>query len=575
MTMNTEAICMPGQDAFEVTNLFSGNRYPAQWFLEWAKGGTSSDSGVTVNGYTALTHCPLWQGVNIIAGDIGQVPIRLVRNEFNEQKQHAAWNLLRVRPNDLQSPSVFKETLMQWALIWGNFVGWIVRRGSTPVDIIPLRPDCLRYELVSFDEGQIKIIHYISPTSGKEFSFLDDEVIHVQGLTGDGVWGYSLFEIAKNTIGHGLALEKHGNLIFSNGAQPSGVLEHPMKLSDEARAKLRADWHSVHGGPDNAGKIAILWEGMKFNPISMTNLESEWLEARKFSKVDAACLLNLPAYKLNSQDHMAAEANLEEQNETYKQMTLTRWSSRMNEEFKRKLLTDKEWKSDEYQFIFDWDAFLRADIDTLTTVADRCVKAQIMNPNEARRTIGLPPYPGGDKFANPAINPKPGEGEEKPDSAKSGQIEPKPPQNRLKTVENAHWELLLDRFQHLLEMESHNLKRAAVKSTNFIRWIDAFYSGVGDGIPPTILTMVDTIMGKSINACLSAGIEARGVRTALISYAAKRHQQILEACSTVTRDELPAAIEKLADSPSTFIAQGLLATALNLEYETNGALYAE
>lgn len=566
--MNTEAICMPGQDAFEVTNLFSGNRYPAQWFLEWASGGTSSDSGVTVNGYTALTHCPLWQGVNIIAGDIGQVPIRLVRNEFNEQKQHAAWNLLRVRPNDLQSPSVFKETLMQWALIWGNFVGWIVRRGSTPVDIIPLRPDCLRYELVSFDEGQIKIIHYISPTSGKEFSFLDDDVIHVQGLTGDGVWGYSLFEIAKNTIGHGLALEKHGNLIFSNGAQPSGVLEHPMKLSDEARAKLRADWHSVHGGPDNAGKIAILWEGMKFNPISMTNLESEWLEARKFSKVDAACLLNLPAYKLNSQDHMAAEANLEEQNETYKQMTLTRWSSRMNEEFKRKLLTDKEWKSDEYQFIFDWDAFLRADIDTLTTVADRCVKAQIMNPNEARRTIGLPPYPGGDKFANPAINPKPGEGEEKPEAS------PKPPQNRLTSMENAHKDLLYDRIQHFIEVENRNLKRAAKSVGNFVEWLDQYYLG-RDVDQPSIMQLADSILQPTIRACTSAGFEARGVFWTVINYTRTRHKQLLEVCSTVTKEELPTAIEKLVGERSTLVAQGLLATALNLEHETNGALHAE
>src|SRR5690606_27259263 len=110
-------------DMFEVQNqLTSGNTHPAEWFFDWATGGNRSDAGVTVNGYTSLTFCPLWQGVNIIAGDLGQVPIRLVKDEFNEQRSHNAWRLLRVQPNALQTPSVFMETMVQWALVFGNAV---------------------------------------------------------------------------------------------------------------------------------------------------------------------------------------------------------------------------------------------------------------------------------------------------------------------------------------------------------------------------------------------------------------------------------------------------------------------
>ena len=110
-----EIQCLPGAaDALEVTNTgaTSGNTSPAAWFLDWATNGQTSDSGVKVNGYTALTHCPLWQGVNIIAGDSGQVPIRLLKNEFDEQRLHPAWNLLRLRPNALQTPCVYTETMM-------------------------------------------------------------------------------------------------------------------------------------------------------------------------------------------------------------------------------------------------------------------------------------------------------------------------------------------------------------------------------------------------------------------------------------------------------------------------------
>jgi HK97 family phage portal protein len=287
--MNTEVVCTPGSDAFEVRNeATSGNTSPAAWFYDWASGGGRSDSGMSVNGYTALTHCALWQGVNVIAGDVGQTPVRLLRNEFDEQRTHPAWKLLRLRPNALQTPIIYTETIIQWALIWGNGVSWIIRKGSRPDELIPLRPDCLWTELVAFDEGQVLLYHYYSPTTGRQFVFFPDEVCHIQGLTGDGVWGYPLHQIGKNTIGHGLALEKHGNMSFSNGARPSGVLKHKEKLSPEARANLREEWNAIHGGAQNSGKIAILQEAMEFQAMAMTNIDAQWLEAKKANVYEAA-----------------------------------------------------------------------------------------------------------------------------------------------------------------------------------------------------------------------------------------------------------------------------------------------
>ena len=312
--MNTfEIQCFPGAPAaLDVTNdgATSGNERPAEWFLEWATGGRTTDSGVTVNGYSALSHCPLWQGVNIIAGDIGQVPVRLLRNEFDEQRTHPAWKLLRLRPNELQTPSVFIETLMQWALVWGNGIAWIQRQGSLLVDLIPLRPDCVWPELLAFDGRQVILYHYWSPTSGREFVFFESDVLHVQGLTGDGVWGYPLHEIAKNTIGHGLALEKHGNRSFKNAARPAGVLKHPGQLKPDARSNLRAEWDRIHAGVDNSGRIAILQEGMEFQALAMTNIDAQWIEAKKYNRIDAASLLNLPAYKLNSLEDSSSRAKI-------------------------------------------------------------------------------------------------------------------------------------------------------------------------------------------------------------------------------------------------------------------------
>ncbi len=548
MTTYTQYICGNNGDALEVSNqATSGFRNPASWLNDWASGGSSNDSGVSVNSYTALTHCPLWQGVNIIAGDLGQVPVRLVRDEFTDMRQHNAWQLLRVRPNAFQTPGVFTETMIQWALLGGNAVAWTPRVGSRVTDVIPLRPDCLWYDVVGYEDEQVVLYHYNSPILGRTLTFFPHDVIHIPGLTWDGIWGYPLWQVAKNTIGFGLALQKHGNKQFSNGARPGGVLEHPSKLNDDARRNLRADWEAVHGGANNAGKIAILWEGMKFNPISMTNIDAQWAEAVDMSAIDAARLLNLPAYKLNYTKDSSTRANLEEQNETYKQMTLTRWANKIDQEYRRKLLTDAEWKSDRFQFVFDWDAFMRADIDTLTQVGDRCVKGEIMNRNEARRLIRLPPYPGGEKFGSPAINPQrqntPEDGADSPDNGR--------PRNQ---VNEAHKKLLFDRILHVCEAENNRVRHAARNVNNFVAWLDDFYMG------GKFAAMVESVMEISADAARSVGVSVE-YTAALRNHAKKRHAALLEACS-VTKAELPDAVEAIINHESQIVAQGLLATAL-------------
>lgn len=549
--MNMEVIATPGMGVFEATNMAtSGNTNPEQWFIDLITGGYASDTGIRVNGYTALTHCPLWQGVNIIAGDIGQVPIRLVKDVFYDQRNHPAWKLLRVRPNELQTPPLWLETMIQWSLIWGNGISWIIREGSRITDLIPLRPDCIWPELVDFDGGQVMLYHYSSPTSGKQYTFFPYEVIHIQGLTSDGVWGYPLFEIAKNTIGQGLAVEKHGNKTFANGARPGGVLEHPSKLTPDARRNIRADWESVHGGSGNAGKIAVLWEGMKFNPISMSNLDAQWIEAKKMSRIEAASLLNLPAHKLNALEDSSVRSNLEEQNETYKAMTLTRWGNKLDYEFRKKLLTTKEWESDQFSFVFDWDAFLRSDIDTLTQVGDRCVKAEIMNRNEARALLRLKPYDGGEVFGSPAINPKPREeqtGAKKTDSDDETQESTAiPPANRVLPLANAHRELLLEVLSLVFVKEEGALRQASKSKSTFLRWANKFYKTDGSGgakALPTFTKMASDMLAKTLAACQEAGFNASKLPDALESYANDRHAEIKRACAGKDKEELPVIVQ--------------------------------
>lgn len=565
MNQGFEIQCLPGAAGVMDVSVeaTSGNTRPASWYLEWATGGHRSDAGVAVNGYSALTHCPLWQAVNIIAGDVGQTPVRLLKDEFNEQRTHPAWKLLRLRPNSLQTPAIYTETIIQWALIWGNGVSWIVRRGSQPTDLIPLRPDCLWPELVAFDDEQVMLYHYTSPTSSRQYTFFPDEVCHIQGLTGDGVWGYALHEIAKNTIGHGLALEKHGNRSFANGARPSGVLKHPEKLSPEARRNLREEWNAIHEGTENSGKIAILQEAMEFQAMAMTNIDAQWLEAKKAGVYEAASLTNLPPHKLGAMDDSSSRANLEEQNADYSQRTLTRWFTKLGQEYRRKLLTTKEWLSDRFEFVFDIDQVLRADIDTLSQFVERMVSSELMNRNEARRLFRLPRYEGGERFGSPHINPQPAP--QASAGAKNPQEQPedgeKTPETPEKTeFRNAHVELLVDRVSHLIECETSRLRHAAANAPNFVSWLDEFY--VGDGGKSKLHSIYDAVMGKSVKVACAAGLSAHAMEATIAAWGLHRRNTILDACSLVARDDLVEMVESFIVRSPQETAEQLLLTVL-------------
>ena len=86
--------------------------------------------------------------------------------------------------------------------------------------------------------------------------------------------------MAKNAIGLAIATVEFGAKFFANGAAPSGVLEHPGTIKDPT--KVREAWQSQFGGSSNSGKVAVLEEGMKYTPISISPEQAQFLETRKF-----------------------------------------------------------------------------------------------------------------------------------------------------------------------------------------------------------------------------------------------------------------------------------------------------
>ena len=183
-----------------------------------------------------------------------------------------------------------------------------------------------------------------------------DEVLHIPGLGFDGLIGYSPIAMARNAVGMTMACEEYGASFFANGANPGGVLEHPGILKDPS--KVRNSWNSVYRGSNNAHKIAVLEEGMKYQQIGIPPEEAQFLETRNFQINEIARLYRIPPHMVGDLEK-SSFSNIEQQSLEFVKYTLDPWVIRWEQALKKALLLPTEKK--EYAIRLNVDGLLRGD----------------------------------------------------------------------------------------------------------------------------------------------------------------------------------------------------------------------
>jgi len=188
----------------------------------------------------------------------------------------------------------------------GNAYAQIIRDGrGRVVALYPLLPN--KMTVNRNDQGQL---YYQYEKDGQSHLLRSYEVLHIPGLGFDGLIGYSPIAMAKNAIGMAIATEEYGAKLFANGANPGGVLEHPVVVKDPAR--VRDSWNAVYQGSTNAHRVAVLEEGMKFQSIGIPPEQAQFLETRKFQTEEICRIFRVPPHLVASLDR-ATFSNIEHQ----------------------------------------------------------------------------------------------------------------------------------------------------------------------------------------------------------------------------------------------------------------------
>ena len=365
-------------------------------------GGSTAGKNVTER--SAMQMTAVYSCVRVLSEAVAGLPLHLYKYNKNGGKEKALDNplyfLLHDEPNSEMTSFVFRETLMTHLLLWGNAYAQIIRNGKGEVvALYPLMPNKMTVDRDS--SGRLYYKYYRGSDEAirsKEYEVVLSpyDVLHIPGLGFDGLVGYSPIAMAKNAIGLAIATEEFGAKFFANGAAPSGVLEHPGTLKNPD--KVRESWNVTFGGSHNANKVAVLEEGMKYSPISISPEQAQFLETRKFQINEIARIFRVPPHMVGDLEK-SSFSNIEQQSLEFVKYTLEPWLVRWEQSMVRSLLTPSE--KQEYFIKFNVDGLLRGDYASRMSGYATARQNGWMSANDIRELENLDRIPaelGGDLY---------------------------------------------------------------------------------------------------------------------------------------------------------------------------------
>ena len=347
-----------------------------------------SFSGKSVNPTTAIQVSAVYACVRVIAETIASLPLGVYETTDTGSRkamEHPLYRLLHDEPNAEMTSFIWRETMLAHLLLYGNSYSQIIRTGRSNVEsLYPLLPDHMEVDR----DSRGNLTYTYTTSEGQTYRLDPMEVLHIPGLGFDGIIGYSPIALEKSSIGLGIAAEEYGSRFFQNGARPSGILTHPNTVKDPAA--LRASWNTAYGGSGNTGRVAVLEEGMHFEPLSIPNNEAQFLETRKFQVNEICRIFRVPPHMIGDLDR-ATFSNIESQNISFAVHTIRPWLVRIEQAINRALIPEQE--KGRFYVQFNLDGLMRGDYKSRMEGFAIARQNGWMSANDIRELENLNPIP--------------------------------------------------------------------------------------------------------------------------------------------------------------------------------------
>ena len=360
-----------------------------------------SYTGINVSEHTALTYTAYWACVRLLTETLASLPFITYRRLNPRGKEratdHPLYRILHDEPNPEMDSFTFFETLMYHLVAAnGNCYAYIDYEDDlTTIKYLWLmRPDRIQ---VGRDSETKEIIYTYRFDDGSKI-IPAYRVWHIPGLGYDGMVGYTPLAQVRQAIGLGLATEKFGAKFFGNGTNMGGILEHPGNMSEPAQERLKKSITDKHEGLDNAHKMLVIEEGMKYAKNTVSPEDAHFLETRKFQRSEMASFFHIPPHMIGDLER-ATFSNIEQQSLEFVVYTLRPWLVRLERSARRKLFSPSEKDTMFAEFLVD--GLLRGDFQSRTQGYYQGIQGGWLSPNDVRELENKNPRENGDNYLQP------------------------------------------------------------------------------------------------------------------------------------------------------------------------------
>jgi HK97 family phage portal protein len=349
---------------------------------------------VVVDRQMAMSFHAVWACATRISSDISKLRIKLIGLDSDgiwQETTNPAYSALLRDPNDYQNDHQFWEYWILSKLLHGNTFVLKERHGGGGVGALHvLDPNRVLPKIA--DDGSV--FYELAPDSlrgiAERIIVPAREIIHDRwNCLFHPLIGHTPIFACGLAATQGLRIQESSEAFFRNAANPSGLLVAPGRIEEATARRIEESFSENYSGT-NSGRIAVVGDNLKFQPMTMTATDAQLIEQLKLSAEQVCGCFHVPPYKVGI-GNLPTGSSIEATNIEYYSDAL------------QKLIEDAEGCLDRGLQLgstvgveFDLDGLLRMDTPAKVAALKDGVLSAIYAPNEARRKFDLPPVEGGE-----------------------------------------------------------------------------------------------------------------------------------------------------------------------------------
>lgn len=361
----------------------------------WRFMGQQSDAGVNVNEYTAMNYSAVFNAISLISGTIASLPLHLMQTKEKRKvraENEPLYHVMHGDANPYMTSHTFRQTTTAHMLGWGNaYAEKVYDKVNNLIELWPITPNRVRLGMVD------NVLTYFIRVDNEEKPFTRDKILHMYGLGFDGFQGYSVIQMARQSIGLGMAQEKFGALYFEKGSHPGLVVSHPGHLSEEGHKNLSNELDVKYSGLGQSHRIMLLEEAMKVEKLGYSNEDSQFLESRQFQIPEIARWFNLPPHKLKDLTRSSFN-NIESEQISFLTDSILPWLVRIEQCKNSQLLSPTQRKTQKLYWKHSFEGILRSSAKDRAEFYNKMFMVGGMTINEIRDKEDMDP--SDEKFAD-------------------------------------------------------------------------------------------------------------------------------------------------------------------------------